>query len=147
MPDIVVNFRIVRLNGERESAVASLKPQSYNATTLPADFNAKLGHPIFAAVSAPLATLNRGEYRLRIAVNDRIANTFANTETAFSVVGTPASLLAEAPPLGRPFRREAVFEAGVLGPLVDALTPSSPSPALSRALAVAKNGKPADLLD
>jgi len=146
MPDIVVNFRIVRPNGESESAVASLKPQSYNATTLPSDFNAKLGHPIFAAVSAPLGTLSRGEYRLRIAVHDRIANAFANTVTAFSVVGTPASLLAEAPPLGRPFRREAVFEAGVLGPLVDALTPVSPSPALSRALAVAKNGKSADLL-
>jgi hypothetical protein len=146
MPDIVVNFRIVRLNGDRESAVASLKPQSYNATTLPADFNAKLGHPIFAAVSAPLATLNRGDYRLRISVNDRIANSVVNTETAFSVIGTPASLLAEAPPLGRPFRREAVFEAGVLGSLVDRLTPSSPSPALSRALAVAKNGRPADLL-
>ena len=146
MPDIVVNFRIVQLNGERESPVASLKPQSYNTTTLPSDFNAKLGHPIFAAVSAPLATLNRGEYRLRISVNDRIAGTVVNTETAFTVVATPASLLAEAPPLGRPFRREVVFEAGVLGPLVDQLTPASPSPALSRALGVAKNGKPADLL-
>jgi hypothetical protein len=145
MPDIVVNFRIVRLNGELESPVASLRPQSYGAATLPPDFNAKLGHPIFAAVSAPLATLSRGEYRLRISVHDRIVNAVANAETVFSVIGTPASLLAEAPPLSRSFRRETVFESGVLGPLVDAMTPSSPSPALSRALAVAKNGKAADL--
>ena len=101
MPDITVNFRVVRVNGERESAVPRSTPQSYNATTLPPDFNLRLGHPLFAAVTAPLATLTRGEYRLKIAVNDRIANTVANAETDFSVIGTPASLLAEAPPLGR----------------------------------------------
>ena len=146
MPDVAVNFRIVRLTGERESAVASLKPQSYNATTLPPDFNLKQGHPIFAAVSAPLATLTRGDYRLKIAVADKIANTVANTETDFSVIATPASLLAEAPSLGRTFKREVVLERGVLGPIVDALTPTAPSPALSRALATAKTGRPADLL-
>jgi hypothetical protein len=146
MPDLTVNFRIVKLNGERESAVASLTPQNYNATTLPPAFNLRLGHPLFAAVTAPLATLTRGDYRLRIAVNDRIANTVANTETDFIVIGTPASLLAEAPPLGRPFRREAVLDPNVLGPLVGALTPSTPSDALTRALAVARGGKLADLL-
>ena len=146
MPDITVNFRVVRVNGDRESAVASLNPQSYNATTLPPDFNLRLGHPLFAAVTAPLATLTRGEYRLKIAVNDRIANTVANAETDFSVIGTPASLLAEAPALGRPFKREALLEPGVLGPVLDALAPASPSPALTRALAIARAGKFVDLL-
>ena len=146
MPDITVNFRIVRLTGERESAVASLTPQSYNATTLPSEFNLRLGHPLFAAVTAPLATLARGDYRLRIAVNDRIANTVVNTETDFSVIGTAASLLAEAPPLGRPFNRSVVLEPRVLGPLVDALLPPSPSLALARAATIARSGKPADLL-
>ena len=146
MPDLTVNFRIVKLNGERESAVASLTPQNYNATTLPPAFNLRLGHPLFAAVTAPLATLTRGDYRLRIAVNDRIANTVANTETDFIVIGTPASLLAEAPALGRPFRREVVLEPHVLGGIVDALVPATPSPTLARALAIAKTGKLADLL-
>ena len=145
-PDVTVNFRIVRVSGERESAVASLTPQTYNAATLPGEFNLKLGHPLFAAVSAPLATLSRGGYRLKIAVHDRIANTIANTETDFSVVGTPASLLAEAPPLGRPFTRDAVLQPDVLGPVIDALAPAQPSPALVRALAIAKTGKLADLL-
>ena len=85
MPDIAVNFRIVRVNGERESPFASLTPQSYNATTMPAEFNLRLGHPMFAAVTAPLATLTRGDYRLKIAVHDRIANTVANTDADFSV--------------------------------------------------------------
>jgi hypothetical protein len=146
MPDLTVNFRIVRVNGERESPVASLTPQSYNATTLPPEFNMRLGHPLFAAVTAPLATIARGDYRLRIAVNDRIANTVANAETDFSVIGTPASLLAEAPALGRPFRREVVLEPDVLGAIVDALAPAAPSPPLARALATAKTGKLADLL-
>jgi hypothetical protein len=65
--------------------------------------------------------------------------TVVNTETAFSVVGTPASLLAEAPPLGRPFRREVVFEAGVLGPLVDRMTPRRLSQRFRARWAVAKN--------
>ncbi|HUQ87189.1 MAG TPA: hypothetical protein VM096_06490 [Vicinamibacterales bacterium] len=146
MPDINVTFAIVRVKAERESAVASLKPQAYNATTLPADFNLKLGHPLFAAVSAPLASLARGDYRLKIAVHDRIANTVANSETDFSVIGTAASLLAEAPPLGRPFSRDVVLDAPVLVAIVDALMPASPSPALQRAAAIAKSGKLADLL-
>ena len=146
MPDLTVNFRIVRLTGERESAFASLNPQSYNASTLPPGFNLKLGHPLFAAVTAPLATLTRGEYRLKVAVHDRVANVVANTDADFSVIGTPASLLAEAPALGRPFRREAVLDAAVLAPVIDALRPASPSPALSRALAIAKTARPADLL-
>lgn len=146
MPDIAVNFRIVRLNGGRETAVASLKPQAYNAGSMPTDFNLKLGHPIFAAVSAPLATLPRGDYRLKIAVNDRLAGTVANTETDFSIVGTPASLLAEAPPLGRAFGRDVVLDPRVLGPVIDALAPPAPSAALGRALAIARTGKLADLL-
>jgi len=146
MPDITINFRIVRVNGERESAVASLNPQTYNAASLPPDFSLKAGHPLFAAVTAPLATLTRGDYRLKIAVHDRIANTVANTETDFSVIGTPASLLAEAPPLGRAFRREAVLDPGVLAAVLDGLTPASPSPALAGALAIARSGRLADLL-
>ncbi len=146
MPDVAVNFRIVKVAGARESAVASLKPQIYNEETLPSGFNLKQGHPIFAAVSAPLATLGRGDYRLKITVADRIANTVANSETDFTIVATAASLLAEAPPLGPPFRREALFEPRVLGAVVDALTPAATSPALTRALATAKTGKLADLL-
>jgi hypothetical protein len=146
MPDIAVNFRVVKLSGERELAIASLKPQSYDASTLPPDFNIRLGHPLFAAVTAPLATLGRGEYRLKIAVHDRIANTVVNTETDFSISATPASLLDEAPALGRPFRRDAVLSPGVIEGIVDALAPPSPSPALARALALAKTGKPAELL-
>jgi hypothetical protein len=146
MPDIGVTFRIVKVVNERESPVASLNPQSYNATTLPADFNLRLGHPIFAAVTAPLATLTRGDYRVKILVSDRIANTTASTETAFTIIATPGSLLAEAPALGRPFNRDVVLAPATLASIVDALAPPSPSPALARAMATARTGKLVDLL-
>ena len=146
MPDLTVGFRVVRLQGERETPVASLKPQYYNAATMPADFDLRQGHPIFAAVSAPLASLGRGEYRLKIDVNDRVAGATAAAETAFRIIGTPASLLAEAPALGKPFSRDAAMSRDAIGPLIDALAPPQPSPALARALAVARSGKLVDLL-
>lgn len=146
MPDVSVAFRIVRVAGDRETPVASLVPQVYNATTLPPDFNLRLGHPLFSAVTAPLATLGRGDYRLKIVVNDRVAGTSANAETDFTIVGTPASLLAEAPSLGGTFTRDTLLQPAALSAIVAQLTPPSPSPALARALATAKNGKLIDLL-
>ena len=146
MPDLAIGFRIVRVNGEREAPVASLNPQYYNATTMPADFDLRLGHPLFAAVSAPLATLARGDYRLKIAINDRVAGTSTGADASFRVVGTPASLLAEAPPLGRPFNLDAAVGGPALPALIDALAPASPSPQLARALATARAGKLIDLL-
>jgi hypothetical protein len=147
LPDVAVGFRIVRIAGDRETPVASLNPQYYNATTLPPDFDLRRGHPLFAAVTAPLASLGRGRYRLKIAINDRVGGiSAAAADTEFTIVGTPASLLAEAPPLGPAFKREAVLDPGALGGIVDALSPASPSPALARALAVARTGKLVDLL-
>jgi hypothetical protein len=146
MPDVAVTIRVVRLTGERESQVATLNPLSYNATTMPPDFNLRLGHPLFAALTAPLASLPRGDYRLKIAVSDRIAGTATATDADFVIVGTPSSLLAEAPPLGPPFTREPIFEPATLAALVESLTPAMMSPQLERALAVARSGKLVDLL-
>jgi hypothetical protein len=146
MPDLTVAFRVVRVQGDRELPVASLNPQYYNASTLPADFDLRQGHPIFAAVSAPLASLGRGDYRLKIAINDKVGAANTAAETDFRIVGTPASLLAEAPPLGKPFSREAAVSATALAPIIDALTPATPSAPLARALAIARTGKLVDLL-
>ena len=94
MPDVAVQFRIVGINGDRETPVASLNPKFYNSASLPAEFDLRSGHPIFAAVSAPLASLRRGDYRLKISVNDKLAGTGATADADFRIVGTPASLLA-----------------------------------------------------
>lgn len=146
MPDLTVGFRVVRIEGDRESPVASLNPQHYNAASMPADFDLRQGHPIFVAVSAPLATLSRGNYRIKIAINDKAGRASAAADADFRIVGTPASLLAEAPALAGPFSRDAAINAESLAPLIDAIAPPSPSAALARALAAARAGKLVDLL-
>ena len=145
-PDVGVSFRIVRAEAEREAQVASLNPQSYTQATMPVDFDLRLGHPLFVAVGAPLATVPRGRYRLKIAVTDRAAGVTRTADADFSIIGTPLSLLAEAPPLGPPFRREDAFNDLALAALVRSLTPTAPSPALRRALDQAASRKFIDLL-
>jgi hypothetical protein len=109
-PDVAVGFRIFRQTNTREENIGSLAPQSYNELTLPLDFDVAKGHPLFAAVAIPLRTFKRGEYRVEITANDRIAGVGVTTDTLFTVTATPAALLVEAPPLVAPFNpsREAL---------------------------------------
>ena len=145
-PDVTVDFRITRLARNREEQVATLTPLRYDTTTLPSDFDVRLGHPLIAAMSVPLATLSRGAYRLHIAATDHGTSSTTHSAVEFSVIGTPLSLLAEAPPLGRAFRREDAIDDEILGALVRGLRPASPSPALSRALDLAARRTYVELL-
>jgi len=145
-PDVTVNFSITRQAGTREEQVATLTPLRYDISTLPPDFDVRLGHPLIAAMSVPLTTLSRGAYRLHVVATDHGTTTTTRSAVDFSVIGTPRSLLGEAPPLGRRFRREDALEDGVLAALVQALTPDSPSPALRRALDLAARRSFVDLL-
>lgn len=145
-PDIGVTFRIVRVTGDREQPVASLTPQQYTAETLPQDFDLRLGHPIFAAMSAPLSTLARGAYRLKIAVNDRISGRGTMSDADFTIAGTPESLLAEAPSVASPFRRDMALDPRVIEEVVARLRPASPSAALARALETLRQRRFAELM-
>lgn len=145
-PEVTVDFRITRQAGNREEQVATLTPLRYDTTTLPPDFDVRLGHPLIAAMSVPLATLSRGAHRLHIAATDHGTTTTTHRAGEFSVIGTPLSLLAEAPLLGRRFRREDALEDAALAALVQAFTPASPSPALRRALDQAASRAFIDLL-
>jgi hypothetical protein len=145
-PDLVVNLRIVRVNGLREDQVASLSPLTYNAESLPADFDTRLGHPVIAAMAVPLTTIPRGQHRLVITVEDRNSKTVASSRVEFSVVGSATSLLGEAPPLGPRFDRLAALDPPVVTTLVDRMAPPNPSAALSKAMQSARAGRYADLL-
>ena len=145
-PDVVVAFRVVRVDGDREVPVAALNPQTYADASMPPDFDLRLGHPLFVAVAAPMATVPRGEYRLKILVTDRLAGVSRAADADFRIIGTPLSLLAEAPPLGHPFQREEALTDEALSAVAQALTPANPSPALQRALAAASARKFIDLL-
>ncbi len=145
-PDVEIASRIVRLTGIKAEPIASLKPLTYSADTMPAPFDLRLGHPVFVALTAPLETLGRGSYRLEIIVNDRNAGRSATSDVEFTVAATAKSLLGEAPPLEVTFTKESVLQAGARTYVVKSLTPSSPSPALRRALENAGAGKFVDLM-
>jgi hypothetical protein len=145
-PDVDIAFQVVRMSGSQEQSVASLTPQNYSQANLPPEFDARVGHPLFASVSAPLSTLKRGDYRLKILVNDKLGGRTATSEVDFTVTATAAALLREAPPLGAPFRRETVLAADVLPGILSALRPQAPSPALQRALDLAAAGRFVDLM-
>ena len=146
-PDVSAALRILRLVGPREETAAALTPLRYDATTLPEDFDVRLGHPLLAAMSAPLATLPRGTYRLEITVTDHLSGIAARAAPAdFRIVGTPQSLLAEAPALGRAFRRDTMFETATLDAAAAAIEPTAPSAALSRAIAAARERRFIDLI-
>jgi hypothetical protein len=137
-PDVAVGFRLFRRNGDVDEVVGSLAPQIYNETTLPADFDVAKRHPLFAAVGVPLRPFKRGNYRLEIAANDRIAGTGVTTDATFTIVGSPPALLREAPPLVAPFRRDDLLQATVLEEILARVRSPQPSPALASALEAAR---------
>lgn len=146
-PDVRVELRIARFTGSREEPLAALSPLTYNDTTMPAEFDVRLGHPLIAALSAPLATVPRGHYRLLITAEDRVSGSIVSDKAEFHVVGTAASLLAEAPPLGPRFDIADVLQIPIVTALIDQLAraPRS-SPTLAKALDAARAGRFAELL-
>jgi hypothetical protein len=145
-PDVNVTFRMFRRSATGEEAIGTLAPQIYNEVTLPPGFDLMKGHPLFAAVAVPLRTFKRGEYRLEVTATDRIAAIGTTADATFTVRGTAAALLREAPPLAAPFRRADLLQPSVLDALVTALRPSQPSAALDAALNAARAGAFTDLL-
>ena len=78
--------------------------------------------------------------------DDRLGGVSATTEATFSVVGTPAVLLRDAPAVTLPFRRDAILEPALLTAIVNSLRPPQPSPALTAALNSASERRFVDLL-
>lgn len=145
-PDVRISPRITRLNGTREETVATLSPLAFDAATLPPEFDVRLGHPLIAAFAAPLATIPRGDYRLLVTAEDRVGSSVVAARAEFTVVGTPESLLAEAPSLAPRFQPAALLEQPLIDKVLDRFAVTSASPALTRALESARAGRFADLL-
>jgi hypothetical protein len=145
-PDVAVGFRVFRSAAGAQETVGSLAPQLYNATTLPADFDAAKGHPIFAAVAVPLKTFKRGSYRVQVMADDRLAGVSATTDATFTIVGTPVTLLRDAPALAPPFRREAALTPTVAAALANALRAEPVSAAMGQLLDALRAGRFVDLV-
>lgn len=145
-PDVSVGFRLFRLTANGEQLAGSLTPLEYTERTLPSDFNLLLGHPILAAMAAPLGSLPRGEYRLAIAATDRLARTSTTADTRFTISATPAALLASAPAYSARVRRARFVDPEVLDPALDALAGPSPPPAVASLVGLARQRQFASLL-
>jgi hypothetical protein len=81
-----------------------------------------------------------------VTAEDRQASAIASAVTPFTIVSTPAGLLAEAPPLVARLSPGAMLAPATVGQLVDGLAVANPSPAMARAMAAARAGRFADLL-
>jgi len=82
-PDLEVAYTLHR--GEEAKPFAKMATTSFNATTLPAEFNLASGHQVLAAQGLPLATFAPGEYKLSIAITDKTNNQTITRTVPFSV--------------------------------------------------------------
>ena len=82
-PDIEVNYTMFRANESKP--FGKLAPTSFNATTLPAEFQLSAGHQVLVAQGFPLGTFAPGEYKLDIALTDKVANQKISRAVAFTV--------------------------------------------------------------
>jgi hypothetical protein len=63
------------------------KPQDFDATTLPPQWDAAAGNQLSAGQSVPLASFPEGDYRLEIKVTDKISGKSIARNVNFSVAG------------------------------------------------------------
>jgi hypothetical protein len=144
-PDVTVGLRVYRTTPAGDVLAATLSPLRFDESNLPVDFDLTRGHPLLAAMTAPLRTLPRGSYRLAITVADRLVNSAVPAEVRFRIVATPNVLLAAAPSLATPFARTAFTEPTLVGAVLDRLPPPS-TPSVTRLIAAAREGRWAEVL-
>jgi predicted Zn-dependent protease len=93
-----------------------------------------------------LTTFKRGQFRVQVMADDRIAGASATSDATFTIVGTATSLLRDAPPLAPPFRREAALTPPIVRALADALQTVAASAALRRGLESLRASRFVDLV-
>jgi hypothetical protein len=147
--DVSVEYRFHRkLIDGGEEFFNETAPQIFDKDTLPIDFNLATGHDLFATQTVPLATFPPGDYRLEIRVRDRLADKVVTHDVPLTVLGSPAALLAAAPPYAPPFRKADVLDSEVVGGWLDSLAGRSDlsSPAVAAAVESARAGRFGDIL-
>ena len=87
-PDLDVDYHFFRANEEKP--FTRLATQSFNATTLPGEFDIKAGHQVFVGQGIPLKsdamTFAPGEYRMEIKITDKTNGQSITRNVPFTVV-------------------------------------------------------------
>jgi hypothetical protein len=87
-PDVEVSYTVHRSTpDESETLRASVRPEIFNAATLPPTFSLSGGDLILAGRQIALDALMPGAYRLEIVVTDNVARTAVRRTVPFSVDG------------------------------------------------------------
>jgi hypothetical protein len=83
-PDLDVDYQFFRANEDK--AFTRLATQSFNATTLPGQFDLNLGHQVFVGQGIPVKdAFKPGEYRLEIKVTDKTNGQTVTRNVPFTV--------------------------------------------------------------
>jgi hypothetical protein len=85
-PDLSVEYNFYRKADGAEKFFNKTNPQVMNATTLPPQFDVKVGHQLLGGQSIPLASFPEGEYRLEIKVIDKVTGKTKVESSQFTVV-------------------------------------------------------------
>ena len=84
-PDVEVEYSFFAKNGTAEKLFNKTRPQPFNETTLPPEFNAAAGHQIMAGQAVPLGSFPEGDYRLEIKVTDKTNSKSVTRNVNFTV--------------------------------------------------------------
>ena len=82
-PDVEVNYFFSRAAESKPFSKAATS--SFNATTLPKEFDLNAGHQLVVGQGIPLESFAPGDYKLEIRINDKIANQTITREVPFTV--------------------------------------------------------------
>jgi hypothetical protein len=87
-PSVSVEYLFERVEGESFVNFKRVPTQSFNARTLPPNFDVELGHQLSAGWAVPLASFPVGDYRLAITIADQAAGTSVSRYVTFTVAGS-----------------------------------------------------------
>jgi hypothetical protein len=82
-PDVEVNYLFFRANEAKPFSKAATT--SFNATTLPAEFNSSAGHQLVVGQGIPLTSFAPGEYKLQLTIADKTNNQTIMRDVPFTV--------------------------------------------------------------
>lgn len=82
-PDLDVDYMFYR--AAEEKPFSKLATTSFNATTLPGEFDITKGHQVFVGQGIPLASFAPGDYKLEIKINDKTKSSTVTRNVPFTV--------------------------------------------------------------
>jgi hypothetical protein len=85
-PDVDAEF--IFYKDEEKTPMVRMKPQSFNAQTLPPEFSMKAGHMLAVAQGVPLSSFAPGKYRFEITITDKTNNESVTRSENFTVTGS-----------------------------------------------------------